>query len=160
IQMLLLDEKGKTLEDRGSQLAVMSPPQYIETSASFHADAKRLIVPVKAQNTFSGPPAMSELIVRPELMPGLVEASTKDGVYRQTLTKAGQDIKLVANNLRFAEGSPRTGLLYVNADGIDRAFVFQADFSSASGTVPFAPVRSTAVRVAGVLKDDSNTLRL
>jgi hypothetical protein len=161
LQFQLLDEKGKAVEERVSQIAVMTPPQYLDANAAYNADTKRLVVPVKTQNTFSGPPSTVELVVRPEFLPGLIPASTKDGVYRQKLTRPGQEVKLVANNLRFEEGAPRSGLIFLDADGIERAFKFQADFSSSSGTVPFTQVRDPALRVAGGIPEpNKDAIRL
>jgi hypothetical protein len=79
-------------------------------------------------------PAKARLVLRDDLIDGLDPASLKDGTYATTLPPLGQNVQLVAKNLRFADGSTRKGKVLVTLDDYDRAYVFDADFSG--GTTP------------------------
>src|SRR5262249_12339056 len=57
----------------------------------------------------------------------------------------GETKKLLADNIKF-QGTDRSGVVWLNVDGYDRAFVYQADLSATTGTTPFTPIRETALR--------------
>src|SRR5207248_7472644 len=106
----------------------------------------RLVVQVKAGEQFAGPPAKVELVVLPERVPGFVAGQERKGVYGGNLTRRGEELSLVAEDLRFGGSTTRRGPVYLTVDGYDRAFTFNVTFPPA-GTAG-APVEVTKAGLA------------
>jgi hypothetical protein len=91
---------------------------------------------------FPGPPAKVRLDVSPARVPDLIADSMRGSTFRAELRPAGRAV-LAVTNARF-RGPNRAGVIAVDVDGYDRAFLFETDFS---GTTP-QPQRATTLRIA------------
>jgi hypothetical protein len=124
----------KTVEDVA--ITIRQPSQYIDVTRSpyFTWDpatrSGTLTATVKANPQFDGPPCKVELDLRPEEIRGL-ELGPKTGVYSRALDRAGQEVQLVAEGLRFtSDQGPPTGRVYLTVDGYERAYVYTVAFST------------------------------
>jgi hypothetical protein len=134
------------------KLAVIKPTEYVNvTSVEFDPRERggvknRLTVKVEATKTFAGPKCKAELILRADRVPGLIEGK-REGSYAGYVTRAGDTLTLVAENLTFAAGGGKNGLVYVNVDGYPRAFTFVTTFGG--GNTPFTgqEVRQPVLRL-------------
>ena len=152
----LLDEKGRPLLDdnkkpyeREVTLAVRPPGGYVDTPViklTRSETARRLDVTVTSSKTFRGSePCVVELVFPPQ--PGLLVEKLRAGVYRRTITKAEQTVRLVADNLPVVEGAEERVRFYVNIDGVPRAFIFEPDFRRPTEAGLLRPVTALGVRL-------------
>jgi hypothetical protein len=99
----------------------------------------RLLVQMEAKDAFAGPRCRVELVLQPDRIPGLIEGR-KEGRYAGGLNAAGDKLTLVADNLNFTSaGAGKNGLVYLNVDGVPRAFTFRTTF--VVGDTPSSGVR-------------------
>jgi hypothetical protein len=110
---------------------IMPPAQYLDLSrASFNPVTREFEVKVVAKKNFFGPKAEIQLVLSPELIPGLLPIKT-GGAYRQIVTKPDDEVKLIAKNIQFKGGlPPPQGRIYVNVDGYERAAIYQISFTA------------------------------
>jgi hypothetical protein len=149
LQLELLDGKQQAIgKPAVVEMAIMGPSQYLEANAAWEAEKARIVVTTKLLPGFAGPPCLVELVLPPSRLPGVVPASLNDGTFREKLTKAGDTKKLLAEGIKF-QGSQRAGEIWLNVDGFHRAFIYQADMSSTTGTTPFNLSRDNSVRAFG-----------
>lgn len=133
IDLRLLGDKNAVLDE--VKLDVARPNAYVDvTSIKFDPSEQggvrnRLIVRLRAKESFAGAPCRVELVLRPERIPGLVPGQKKEGTYAGHLTRAGDDLVLVAENLKFQSGTEaKNGLVYLSIDGYERAYTFTTSF--------------------------------
>src|SRR5262249_5171331 len=70
-------------------IKIMEPREYLAVSnANYDVATQRFSVWVGAQTNFYGPPAPVELVLSPDVVPGLVPVKTA-GAYKQIITKPG-----------------------------------------------------------------------
>ncbi len=140
VRLLRAQNEATALDTKTYKVRLAKPREYINAvPATPLPDGKNgysLSVTLSDRGTkvFRGTPVKARLILRDDLIDGLDPTSLKDGTYATTLPPSGQNVQLVAKNLRFAEGSTRKGKVLVTLDDYDRAYVFDADFGS--GTTP------------------------
>jgi Prealbumin-like fold domain len=128
---------------------VQVPSQYVVASPAFVTDAEglgKLTVTLTDRRQdgkpFAGPPAKVHLDVSPARVPDLVSDSMPGSTFRGELRPGGRAV-LAVTNVRF-RGPNRAGVVAVDVDGYDRAFLFETDFS---GTTP-QPQRATSLHIA------------
>ncbi len=129
-----------------AKIAVARPNEYVEVTAiefdprEQNNKRNRLTVRLKAKDTFTGPRARVELVLRPERIPGLAANQKKEGSYASYLNGPGSEVTLVAENLKFQGGDDRrNGLVTLSIDGYERAFTFNTTFPQ--GNTPSTPAR-------------------
>lgn len=139
LHLRILDKNGDVI-DRSPPLPVriQVPSQYVEPTVTFTgepgAPTNRLTVTIKDRTParpFAGPPAKVQLVLSQARIPGLIPESARDGTFQGEVPPGGEAV-MVANNLQF-RGAERNGVIVVNVDGYDRAFLFTSDFG---GTAP------------------------
>jgi len=125
---------------------VARPNEYVEVTAiefdprEQNNRKNRLTVRLKAKETFTGPRARVELVLRPDRIPGLVASQRKEGSYAGYLAAPGGELVLSADNLKFQGGDDRrNGLVYLTIDGYERAFTYNTTFPQ--GNTPSTPAR-------------------
>jgi len=128
---------------------VQVPSQYVVASPAFVTDPDglgKLTVTLTDRRQdgkpFPGPPARVRLDVSPARVPDLVADSMAGSTFRGELRPGGRAV-LAVTNVRF-RGPNRAGVVAVDVDGYDRAFLFETDFS---GTTP-QPQRATTLHIA------------
>jgi hypothetical protein len=140
VSIRLADDGGKPYKEepgkpwlKGIRLFVERPSAYLTPGLQFFPDAKgsknTLTVEVIARDTFWGPPCPVELVLDPERIPALVPGRKRE--YAGSVRRVGEDVSpldLVARNLPLRTAR-EGGLVFLHADGYDRAFAFQAAFS-------------------------------
>jgi len=151
VRLLLLDEKNQPVETRTEPIVLMVPAQYLTAAATF--DAGKLVVAVTAANTFAEPGCPLELSVQPDVFRPLREGELRAGNFKEVVGKAGQTKKLVAEVP--PESAGRDGLVYVAADGYQRAFAFPAEFVRRATATAFEARKDPAIRVGGEVKTDA-----
>jgi hypothetical protein len=133
LDLRLLGEKNAVLHE--VKLETPRPNAYVAvTSIKFDPNEQggvknRLIVRLRATEAFAGPPCRVELVLKPDRIPGLVTGQKKEGTYAGQLTAPGDEVVLIAENLKFQSGSDaRNGLVYLTIDGYERAYTFTTTF--------------------------------
>ncbi len=86
----------------------------------------RLEVHLRALRPLSGPPCVVELALPGDRIPGFL--GSPKGTFRGELPPDGKELRLYAEDLRFREGTEEEGIVYLNVDGRERAFVFRTMF--------------------------------
>jgi hypothetical protein len=131
-EVRLLDPKNTVLDE--VKLDIARPSEYVDVTAiKFDPTAQegtqnRLFVRVRAKETFAGPRCRVELVLRPDRIPGLVPGQKKEGTYAGYLTRPGDEVVLLAENLQFLGKEQPAGLVYLTIDGYERAFTFSTTF--------------------------------
>jgi serine/threonine protein kinase len=124
-------------------IKIMEPIEYMSASdANYDIGAMRFSVWITAGQYFLGPPANVQLVLSPDVIPGLIP--TKAGTYKQVIMKAGDKVQLVAERIQFRGLPPRQGRVYVTVDGFERAFIFNNSFTEGA---PRAIARGTRARI-------------
>jgi hypothetical protein len=108
---------------------IMEPREYATASVpKYDVKNQRFSVDIAATGEFFGPKADVELVLSPEVIPGLIPKKVA-GAYKQVITKSGDKVQLVADKLQFLGAPPKHGRVYVTVDGVPRAFVFNNSFT-------------------------------
>jgi Carboxypeptidase regulatory-like domain len=109
---------------------IMDPREYMTASdLNYQVGPQRFSVTIQSsKEIFRGPPAVVQLVLSPEVIPGLLTGK-KSGAYQQFITEAGQKVQLVADKLQFKGTPPEHGRIYVTVDGFKRAFIFNNSFT-------------------------------
>jgi hypothetical protein len=146
LSVRLLDDKGATL-GKVFPMEVTRPSEYIEAPTVRYVPPDkgrpgRLVVRVKAAKEFAGPPARVELLIRPDRIDGYDPTQPRKGVYGGNLSRPGEELFLVAEDLRFKDDGAHHGPVYLTIDGYDRAFTFNVTFPPAGGS-PTSPPKVT-----------------
>jgi hypothetical protein len=134
VVLRMTDKSGPV--GRDLPVVIASAADYLRPPAAefFPASAKqgqagnRFEVEVKRNKDFpfGGPASRVELDLRPDRIKGLVPGQEKKGRYSGLLGADTDSLVLEARDLQL-EGNAR-GFVYLNVDGVPRAFVFGADF--------------------------------
>jgi hypothetical protein len=106
---------------RELDLLIREPRDYLAARARYDALASKLslLVNLDTNEKLVGPAQCPlELTLGPELV------LTKKGAFKQVVSGAKTPVELHAENLKFAGPGLREGLVYLNVDGYDRAFVY------------------------------------
>src|SRR4051794_7283686 len=117
-----LQEEGGAKLGRDAELEVARPTAYVEVSPpEFFPEAgtekNRLVVRVRPGKEFAGPPCRVDLVLRPDRIPDLVPGQRRKGVYGGYLSgAAGEELVLVAEDLRFKAATAENGLFYLTVD--------------------------------------------
>ncbi len=150
LYLRLADANG-VIERLEFPVRVRNPSDYVVAAASFEGEPgslrNRLRVTLSDRTPdrpFTGPPAKVRLDLSPARVPGLVLDSLRGGTYLGEL-RPGGSVTLVAANLRFT-GPDHRGIVAIDVDNYERAFLFQTDFS---GTVPQPVTNEILLRLAG-----------
>lgn len=133
---------GDLLDDKTIPLAIASPREYVQVSEIQFAPPgpktggkNRLQVKLKALAPIPGPPCLIELVLPAKRIPGFISA--KDGSFRGDLPPPGEELVLYANNIILEPGAGPDGYIYLNVDGMERAFIFRTTFArSGDPTTP------------------------
>jgi len=114
----------------GFAIKIIEPRAFLTASQpEYNVDKKRFSVWIEAdKEKFFGPKAVVELVLSPEVIPGLVVKKTA-GAYRQVIKKAGDKVQLVADKLLFTGAPPKHGRIYLTVDGYERAFIYNNSFT-------------------------------
>ncbi len=116
-------------------IQIMPPSEYVKPdNPKYDPKTQTFSVDITATDKFFGPPASVELVLSPELIPGLIPKKVA-GAYRQVLTRAGDKVPLVAEKLFFKGKAPEHGRIYVTVDGYERAFIFNNSFTEGAPTL-------------------------
>lgn len=122
------------LDDKIIPVAIASPREYVQVSEIQFAPPSvktggknRLLAKLRAQVPIAGPPCLVELVLPPKRIPGFISA--KDGNFRGAVPPPGEELLLYANNILLEAGTPLDGFIYLNVDGMDRAFIFRTTFA-------------------------------
>lgn len=145
LNFLLYDDKNKLIETRTEPIVLLAPSQYLEAGATYGGG--KLTVTVTPLPTFTGPPCPVDLIVRPDgLQPANgKEPAGKDGNLHEMIQRPGQAKKLVA--LLAAADLGRTGTVYLSVDGMQRSFIFPAEFHRRATATAFDLLKEPGLRV-------------
>lgn len=136
IEFRLLDPENQeaTLLVQSYPVGVAPARSYVNIAGVQFAPAStrtrgrnRLTVDLIGRASLGAVPCPVQLVVPPDRVPGLLSAS--EGTFDGVIETPGQPVSLFADNLRLQEGTPDLGHFYVNVDGRERAFVFQASFA-------------------------------
>jgi hypothetical protein len=146
------EKKPKPVAVKDLTLLVMDPGGYVEVkkieyTADKEGKTNNLVVLLTARKDFTGPPCPVELDLRPDRIAGLRPGRTS-GVYKQTLSRAGQTVQLSAGNLKFREAPPESGVVAITVDGYERAFLYETTFAAQGKTVTPVPVTAPQLRLA------------
>lgn len=135
MQVWLESDKSPEPTKISVPVLLMEPREYVSVGTGMTYDIKnsRLSVRVRSSKDFTGPPCPVQLVLQPDLLPGLVQTK-KGGVFKQLLTEPDQEIELIAIDLRFQDAPPKNGRISLTVDGYERAFVFKTTF--AQGILP------------------------
>jgi hypothetical protein len=138
-KMLVESADGQQLAQVDFVVTVMEPKEYVKVSnPTYDVSTQRFSVSVAAnEESFFGPPAVVQLELSPEVIPGLLPAKT-GGAYRQILKKKGDKAQLIAEKLQFNGEPPKHGRIYVTVDGYERAFIFINSFTEGRA-LPLSP---------------------
>src|SRR5262249_20918934 len=127
----LLGANNTVLDEQ--EILVARATDYVRVARiEFDPEAKdgkrnRLTVEVEALPNFSGPKCRVEIVL-PDGIKGLVPGQKKEGTYGRDLTRAGEKVRLVAENIRFTDETDHRGYVYLTIDGVERAFIFDTTF--------------------------------
>jgi hypothetical protein len=141
---------GTVTETKDLALRLMVPTEYVAVSdIKYTSDESgkenALRVQVKALEGFTGPPCVVSLDLRPAVIPGL-RAEQTNGTYEQKLTAQGT-VQLSAENLKFQDAPPKSGLVFLTVDGYERAFIYETTFAALGRTVTPAPDKRPQMRL-------------
>jgi hypothetical protein len=106
---------------RELDLVIREPRDYLAARAHFDAFANKLSfdVSLRANEKLVGPMQCPvELVLGPELL------LTKKGAFKQVVSGLKAPVELHAENLAFVAPALREGLVYLNVDGYERAFIY------------------------------------
>jgi len=126
---------NRVLETRTIPVDVASPREYVQIrgiqfSPGVAPEGKnKLSAQVQTIATVDGPPIATRLVLLLDRIPGL--KSVGGGTLQVDLPpQSGEPaMTLFAEDLKFAEGFPEEGPVYIDVDGVPRAFVFTATFA-------------------------------
>ncbi len=126
-------KEEKPLASLAVPVDVASPSEYVTvTRARYQTGAtpgeNRLRLQVQASEGFAGPPCPVELVLLPELIPGL-STGKKSGFLRQNLNRAGDVTELFAENLIFQGTPPERGEVALTVDGYARRLLYAVNFT-------------------------------
>jgi hypothetical protein len=130
---------------RDVALIVREPKDYVQATANFDNEKRRLSFKVKYINNEqpSGPHKCPiKLVLGPELT-----APVKKGPYSQVLTKPGEVVELYADNLAFTSPLIREGRVYLNVDGYERAFAYPVTLAGSGDIDPVALGGTVGARI-------------
>jgi len=112
---------------------VAAPAEYVRVSHVEYAPASagrpsdnRLSVVLRSGTEIAGPPAVAQLILPPDQIPGFLGMG--DGTLRSVLPADGSLVTLFVKNLRRTPGADRAGTFYVQVDSYPRGIAFRATF--------------------------------
>jgi hypothetical protein len=132
---LRLVDKTDSKNDQEIKLVWSRPRDYLQGNLDFYpaksTSKNELVVTVKAKEQLQGPPCRLDLVLDPDitnLRPG--QAGRRGA---SAFLRPGSEVELSTDDVLF-EGGEGKGLVFVRADGYDRALAFDAKFP-ASGTV-------------------------
>jgi len=155
-------EVGKTeAATIGFALKIIEPRAFLTASkAEYNVDEQRFSVWIEAdKEKFFGPKAVVELVLSPEVIPGLVPKKTA-GAYRQVIKKAGDKVQLMADKLLFKGSPPKHGRIYVTVDGYERAFIFNNSFTEGAPQALSGGARARIVAPRYAVPGDKCLVRL
>jgi hypothetical protein len=140
----LLDQKRLRLE-------IANPHDYVQvTDVQFDPSSlpgkNKLTVKLHANRAMPGPSISAELFLPGTRIPGFPGAD--GGTLRRDLAANGNapPVTLFAENVHRAEGSGEEGPVYLNVDGLERAFIFQTQFARQGALLTPRPDNRPAVR--------------
>jgi hypothetical protein len=139
LQWRVLDPaaKNEVLDEQSIPVFVGSPRDYVRvtnilfTPPGPKSKDNRLTATVNVYSPPGGPDIPVELVLPPDRIPGLVAAAS--GTFRGTLDangdKEGSTLLLEGDKIMLADGEDEEGIVYLNVDGYDRAFIFRTTFA-------------------------------
>jgi hypothetical protein len=103
---------------------------FVPASADDAPDRNLLTVDLQVRSPPSGPDIPVELVLPPDRIPGLISAKT--GKFKGELSteaeKEPATLKLEVKNIQLDVGAEEDGVIYLNVDGYDRAFIYRTTF--------------------------------
>ena len=117
-------------------VAVLVPSEYLRFTNLSYATGEKVetntfAIDIEASPQFTGPPCLVELVLLPDLIPGLRKDKIV-GNLRQSLSTEQRAIQLRAVGLAFDKETPANGVVALTVDGYPRALLFSVDFNRAS----------------------------
>ena len=109
-------------------VSVLDPKNYITLVGQIkykNTGSETLLeLTVKSDAKFAGPPCLVEMVFPPQ--PNLDVAAMGAGVYRKSITEAGQPVKLYASGLPLRNRDLNENeTVYLNIDGVPRVYTFR-----------------------------------
>jgi hypothetical protein len=125
---LLIQEAGKEAVRLPLPVTIQQPHEYVQVDPPLYDKKRnRLSVHVEVSADSANPPCPVELVLDPQVVPGLIKP--KVGVFKDQLHAKNAEVELVAEQLLFAQGiPPKNGRLYLTVDGYERAAMFKGTF--------------------------------
>jgi hypothetical protein len=141
--------KDKPLAVRETTVSIRQPRDYVTVSdiRFTRNNAERLLfADLRATTELGEPPVTVELQFPRQ--DNLQADMLRDGVYRRSLSKRDQTVRLFAENLPFPKKTvDENGRVYIAVDGIARAFIFEPAFHRDSDNARVVEFNDSAVRV-------------
>jgi hypothetical protein len=125
-------DPNTVFDTRLIRVAVAPPREYVRlASVAYNPPSangpNQLRVGLEARRTLAGPPCNVQLVLPPQRIPGFLGAQS--GTFNGVLPPTGALLQLFAAGLRFSEGAPDNGFVYVNVDTYARAFILRTTFA-------------------------------
>ena len=124
----------RLLEQKQYRLDVAAPRDYVRvTDIRFDPGSQtgknKLSVKLQARNILPGPSISAELVLPGERIRGYL--GLEGGTFQRDLSmrEQAEPVTLFAEEIRLAETASGEGPIYVNVDGVERAFLFQNTFA-------------------------------
>ena len=127
---LLVEAGGKRHFEKDFDLRIRSAHDLVTASCKYEKSTRQLRFKVTLKETFDAKGCPVELV----LGPGFKD--TKKGTFKQVLTNPNQTVELFAEGIEFRPGvNSAEGRVYLNVNGYDRAFIFQATLKESGDLV-------------------------
>jgi hypothetical protein len=154
IRVLDADQKNELFDEQQIPVEIARPRDYVRVTSILFTPTQGgkpndLMVNLQVFAAPGGPDIPVDLVLPADRIPGLVAA--KDGTFKGELSATGEKgrdmLTLAAQKIVLAPGEDEEGVVYLNVDGYERAFVFRTTFLRQGGpTTPRGDIRP-AVRL-------------
>src|SRR5262245_27713083 len=129
-ELRLIDDEAKINKSQTVVVNILDPAKYIQLVGRpkylNRAGESLLELTLKAADNFTGPPCVIELVFPAQ--PNLNTAALGAGVYRKSITEAGQSVTLYTSNLPLRTGDDLTNeTFYLHVDGVSRVYTFRSN---------------------------------
>jgi hypothetical protein len=152
IRLVDAEKQGALLDNKEVRVGIAAPWEYVRVAditftppGPQPGGVNQLVARLRASAALTGPPCEAELVLPPTRLTGLV--GQPDGTFRGVVPADGAPLTLFANNIQFAEGSPREGPVYINVDRCERAFIFRTAFPATGSPTTPQPDYQPAIRL-------------
>lgn len=142
--------RERVLHERSLALEILSPRDYIKLSDVSYEPAGqgrgKWTIEVQTTRRIVGPAIAAQLVLPMQRIPGLIGIG--GGTLRvEVPTQPPASRTLFAEGIRLVRGADEEGPVYVNIDGVPRAFIYRTAFSRAGAASQPQPDDRPAVRL-------------